>query len=99
VLLVEEVRYYDFVKDLSKLNAIIISHDQDRYNSPKDYLLFKNLNSVKFLNLSESGCKKEKPINSYHGIALTKCYSKYEEKNKDIIRYLEGIFKKLFGIG
>ena len=88
----EDVRYYGFVEDLSKLNAFIITHDKDEYNSPKDYSLFSNLNSVKFLNLTQSGCKKAEPSKTYHGIALTKCYGDYETKNKNIIKYLEGIF-------
>ena len=88
----EDVRYYGFVEDLSKLNAFIITHDKDEYNSPKDYSLFSNLNSVKFLNLTQSGCKKAEPTKTYHGIALTKCYGDYETKNKNIIKYLEGIF-------
>ena len=88
----EDVRYYGFVEDLSQLNAIIVTHDKDNYNSPKDYSLFSNLNSVKFVNLTESGCKKAEPSKSYHGITLTKCYADYEIKNKDIARYLEQIF-------
>ena len=88
----EDVRYYGFVEDLSQLNAIIVTHDKDKYNSPKDYSLFSNLNSVKFLNLTQSGCKKAEPTKNYHGIALTKCYGDYETKNKNIIKYLEGIF-------
>ena len=88
----EDVRYYGFVEDLSQLNAIIVTHDKDKYNSPKDYSLFSNLNSVKFVNITESGCKKAEPTKSYHGITLTKCYAGYEKKNKDIIKYLEEIF-------
>ena len=88
----EDVRYYGFVKDLSKINAIIIAHDKDHYNSPNDYSLFKSINSVKFVNLTNSGCKKAEPMNNYHGITLTKCYAEYEKKNKDIIKYLEEIF-------
>ena len=88
----EDVRYYGFVEDLSQLNAIIMTHDKDLFNSPKDYSLFSNLNSVKFINLTESGCKKAKPAKTYHSITLTKCYADYEIKNKDIIKYLEEIF-------
>ena len=88
----EDVRYYGFVKDLSKLSAIIVTHDKDHYNSPNDYSLFSNLNSIKFVNLTESGCKIAEPAKSYHGITLTKCYADYEMKNKDIIKYLEEIF-------
>ena len=88
----EDVRYYGFVEDLSQLNAIIVTHDKDHYNTPKDYSLFSNLNSVKFVNLTESGCKIAEPSKSYHGITLTKCYAEYEKKNKDIIKYLQEIF-------
>jgi len=88
----EDVRYYGFVDDLSQLNAIIITHDKDHFNSPKDYSLFSKLNSVRFVNLTNSGCKKGEPTNNYHGISLTKCYADYEIKNKDIIKYLEEIF-------
>ena len=88
----EDVRNYGFVEDLSQLNAIIVTHDKDHYNSPKDYSLFSNLNSVKFVNLTESGCKKAEPSKTYHGITLTKCYAKYEAANKNITRYLEGLF-------
>ena len=88
----EDVRYYGFVEDLSQLNAIIVTHDKDHYNSPKDYSLFSNLNSVKFVNLTESGCKKAEPMKKFHGITLTKCYAEYEAANKNIVRYLEEIF-------
>ena len=88
----EDVRYYGFVKDLSQLNAIIMTHDKDHFNSPKDYSLLSNLDSVKFINLTDSGCKKAQPTNDYHGITLTKCYAEYEKKNKDIIKYLKKIF-------
>ena len=88
----EDVRYYGFVEDLSQLNAIIMTHDKDHFNSPKDYSLFSNLNSVKFVNLTESGCKKAEPTKSYHGITLTKCYADYEKANQDITKYLENLF-------
>ena len=88
----EDVRYYGFVKDLSQINAIIVAHDKDHFNSPNDYSLFKSINSVKFVNLTNSGCKKAEPTNNYHGITLTKCYAEYEKKNKDLIKYLNDIF-------
>ena len=87
----EDVRNYA-LGDLSKLNAIIVTHDKDKYNSPKDYSLFSNLSSVKIINLTESGCKKADPSKTYHSITLTKCYAEYETKNKNITQYLEGLF-------
>jgi len=88
----EDVRYYGFVKDLSKLNAMIITHDKDKYNSRNDYLLFSKLNSIKFLNLTQSSCKKAEPDKTYHGITLTKCYADYEKNNKNIYKYIESLF-------
>ena len=88
----EDVRNYGFVEDLSQLNAIIVTHDKDHYNSPKDYSLFSNLNSVKFVNITQTGCKKKKTLAGYHGIALTKCFAEHEANDKNIVRYLEEIF-------
>ena len=88
-----DVRYYGLVKDLSKLNALIITHDKDQFNSPSDYSIFSNLNSVKFQNLSDIGCKKKKILGGYHGIALTNCYADYEDTSKNINNYLKEIFK------
>ena len=48
--------------------------------------------NLKFVNLTNSGCKKAEPTNNYHGITLTKCYAEYEKKNKNLIKYLNGIF-------
>ena len=55
----------------------------------------RSLKSIEALSIKrgmESGCKKAEPTKNYHGIALTKCYGDYETKNKNIIKYLEGIF-------
>ena len=87
-----DVRYYGFVKNLSELNALIIAHDKDQFNAPEDYSIFSNLNSVRFINITESDCKKDKMLGGYHGISLTECYANYEKNNKDIIKYLEEIF-------
>ena len=34
----------------------------------------------------------KKLLGDYHGITLTKCYAEYEKRNKDLIKYLNGIF-------
>ena len=85
------VRYYNFAKDLSKLNALIITHDKDIFNSPEDYSMFRNLSKVKFVNLTSSKCKKKAALGGYHGLALTECFAG-DPKSKDIIKYLENIF-------
>ena len=85
------VRYYSFAKDLSKLNALIITHDKDIFNSPEDYSMFRNLSKVKFVNLTSSKCKKKAALGGYHGLALTECFVG-DPKSKDVMKYLENIF-------
>ena len=87
----EEIRNYGF-GDLSNLNALIITHDKDNYNSPKDYFMFENYNEVKFVNLTSSKCKKKATLGGYHGIALTKCFADEDPRSKEIAKYLEEIF-------
>ena len=87
----EDIRYYGF-GDFTKLNAVIITHDKDNYNSPNDYLLLKKSNDVEFVNISDSKCKKKATLGGYHGLALTKCYASEEKKQKDLINYLGKLF-------
>ena len=87
----EEIRYYGF-GDFTKLNAIIITHDKDNYNSPNDYSLFKNSNNVEFVNISDSKCKKKDTLGGYHGLALTKCFADEDPRSKEIIKYLNKIY-------
>jgi len=87
----EDVRYYGF-GDLTKLNAIIITHDKDHYNSPNDYSLLKKSNDVQFINISDSKCKKKVTLGGYHGLALTKCYADEEKKENNLINYLGKLF-------
>ena len=87
----EEIRYYGF-GDFTKLNAIIITHDKDNYNSPNDYSLLKKSNNVEFVNISDSKCKKKTTLGGYHGLALTKCYADEEKTEKDLVNYLGKLF-------
>ena len=87
----EDIRYYGF-GDFTKLNAIIITHDKDNYNSPNDYSLLKKSNDVVFINISDSKCKKKSTLGGYHGLALTKCYADEEQKENDLINYLGKLF-------
>ena len=87
----EDIRYYGF-GDFTKLNAIIITHDKDNYNSPNDYSLLKKSNDVEFVNISDSKCKKKATLGGYHGLALTKCYADEEQKENDLINYLGKLF-------
>ena len=87
----EDIRYYGF-GDFTKLNAIIITHDKDNYNSPNDYSLLKKSNNVEFVNISDSKCKKKTTLGGYHGLALTKCYADEEKTEKDLVNYLGKLF-------
>ena len=87
----EEIRYYGF-GDFTKLNAIIITHDKDNYNSPNDYSLLKKSNDVEFVNISDSKCKKKDTLGGYHGLALTKCFADEDPRSKEIIKYLNKIY-------
>jgi len=87
----EEVRNYGF-GDLSNLDAFIITHDKDSFNSPNDYSMFKNLTKVKFVNITSSKCKKKATLGGYHGLALTECFADEDPKSKEIKKYLEEIY-------
>ena len=87
----EDIRYYGF-GDFTKLNAIIITHDKDNYNSPNDYSLLKKSNDVEFVNISDSKCKKKDTLGGYHGLALTKCFADEDPRSKEIIKYLNKIY-------
>ena len=87
----EDIRYYGF-GDFKNLNALIITHDKDHFNSSKDYSKFSELKFVKKINLSNSDCKPESFLGNYHGITLTNCYAETELKNNNIKNYLESLF-------
>ena len=74
------------------MNAIIITHDKDNYNSPNDYSLLKKSDVVQFVNISDSKCKKKVTLGGYHGLALTKCYADEEQIENNLINYLEKLF-------
>lgn len=87
----EDIRYYGF-GDFTKINALIITHDKDHFNSPDDYALIKKSGETIFVNISKSNCKKKVNLGGYHGLALTKCYADQELRKNDLINYLEKIF-------
>ncbi len=86
-----DVRYYGFGK-YNNLNALILTHDKDNFNSSKDYNVFENIESVKKINLTKSTCKGKISLGGYHGVTLTDCYSTEETKSKNIKNYLEKLF-------
>ena len=86
-----DVRYYGFGK-YNNLNALIMTHDKDNFNSSKDSDVFKNIESEKKINLTKSTCKGKISLGGYHGITLTNCYLIEETKSKNIKNYLESLF-------
>ena len=90
----EDVRNYLInLMNLPNLgNVLVFSHDKDHYETSETLSFLSNLNSVKFINLTELDCKGTTKLARYHGIALTKCFAEYETTNKNIVQYLEGLF-------
>ena len=49
--------------------------------------------NVKFIDVSDTKCKGKIIYGGYHGITLTKCFSEKDPRSKEIIKYLDEIFK------
>ena len=47
---------------------------------------------VRVINISDSKCKKKATLGGYHGLALTRCYADEEQKENNLINYLEKLF-------
>ena len=90
----EDIRSYTIsLMELSNLtNELVFAHDKDKYETPETLAFLSNLNSVKFIDLSGSGCKGKVTLGGNHGVSLTKCFAEYEATNKNIVQYLEGLF-------
>jgi predicted peptidase len=89
----ELVRNYGVSQiDLKNLNnTIIYVHDKDGYETSKT-LSFLNLNTVVYKDISKSTCKPKLIFGKHHGIPLTKCFAESEVNQKEMIKFLEGIF-------
>jgi len=89
-----DIRSYGIsLMKLSSLgNVLVFAHDKDKYETPESLSFLSSLSSVKFIDLTNSGCKGKKKLNLDHGIPLIKCFAEYEATNKNIVRYLEEIF-------
>ena len=79
--------------DFSNLkNILVFSHDKDKYETPKTLSFLLESGSVNFINLSNSSCKAKLTLGKYHGLPLTKCFAETGTNQKEIIKFLEGIF-------
>ena len=89
----ELVRNYGVSQiDLKNLNnTIIYVHDKDGYET-SETLSFLNLDTVEYKDISKSNCKAKLIFGKHHGIPLTKCFAESDVNQKEMIKFLEGIF-------
>ena len=73
-------------------NVLVYSHDKDDHENPQTSKFLSNSNFVKFLNVSDTSCKKKIKTGGWHGITLTKCFADEDPRSKEIIKYLKQIY-------
>ena len=72
-------------------NTMVYVHDKDEWETSES-LSFLNIDNVNFKNISKSNCKAKLIFGKHHGIPLTKCFAESDVNQKEIIKFLEGIF-------
>ena len=73
-------------------NVLVFSHEKDKYENPKTSKFLSDSENVRFIDVSDTKCKKKITTGGWHGITLTKCFADKDPKRKEIIKYLEEIF-------
>ena len=73
-------------------NVLVYSHDKDDHENPQTSKFLSNSSHVKFLNVSDTSCKKKIKTGGWHGITLTKCFADEDPRSKEIIKYLKQIY-------
>ena len=73
-------------------NVLVFSHEKDKYENPKTSKFLSDSENVRFIDVSNTKCKKKITTGGWHGITLTKCFADKDPKRKEIIKYLEEIF-------
>ena len=73
-------------------NVLVYSHDKDDHENTQTLKFLSNSNFVKFLNVSDTSCKKKIKTGGWHGITLTKCFADEDPRSKEIIKYLKQIY-------
>ena len=48
--------------------------------------------NVRFVDVSDTKCKKKLKTGGWHGITLTKCFANKDPRSKEVIKYLEKLF-------
>ena len=72
-------------------NIMIYVHDKDGYETPKT-LSFLDLDTVAYKDISNTDCKAKLIFGKHHGIPLTKCFAESDVNQKEMIKFLKGIF-------
>ena len=78
---------------VDKLSKVLVyAHEKDPYENTKTLSFLSDAKTVKFIDLSDTKCKKNTVLGGYHGIHLTKCFAESDPKRNEIIKYLDQIF-------
>ena len=73
-------------------NVLVFSHEKDKYENPKTSKFLSESKNVRFVDVSDTKCKKKLKTGGWHGITLTNCFADKDPKRKEIIKYLEKLF-------
>ena len=76
---------------ISLKNTLIYVHDKDDHENSKS-LSFLKLDTVVYKDISNIDCKAKLIFGKHHGIPLTKCFAESDVNQKEMIKFLEGIF-------
>ena len=78
---------------VDKLSKVLVyAHEKDPYENTKTLSFLSDVKTVRFIDLSDTKCKKKTTLGGYHGIHLTKCFAERDPKRNEIIKYLDQIF-------
>ena len=78
---------------VDKLEKVLVySHEKDAYENTKTLSFLSSSNTVEFIDLTNTKCKKKTILGGWHGITLTKCFADQDPKSKKIIKYLEEVY-------
>ena len=73
-------------------NVLVFSHKKDKYENPKTSKFLSVSENVRFVDVSDTKCKKKLKTGGWHGITLTKCFANKDPRSKEVIKYLEKLF-------
>ncbi len=78
---------------VDKLSKVLVyAHEKDPYENTKTLSFLSDAKTVRFIDLSDTKCKKKTTLGGYHGIHLTKCFAESDPKRNEIIKYLDQIY-------